>query len=156
MYDAESDPQQYQVYDAEDLLFKGLEFTSIKSLREYISEVIDTRWMRNRGWAFRVWSVRNSHGTWAWCNVDNDVCTLIFPRGTRNQLMVMHELAHALTVDGHGPEFCAMYIRCVRKFMGPEYAEVIRRGFAKPRVKHRQRKSPWATPLDSIECDFFS
>lgn len=129
MYDVRLDPQQNWVYDAEDLLFKGDEFTSIKSMREYIASVVGTRWMRDRGWAFRVWTVRSSRGTWAKCNVDGDVCEFIFPRGTRYLLTVMHELAHALTTDGHGPEFCEMHIGCVRRFMGREYAAVIRRGF---------------------------
>lgn len=153
MYDAKSDPQQYRVYEAEDHLFKGHEFTSINSLRKYISEVIDTRWMRNRGWAFGVWSVRNSRGTWAWCNVDNDICEFVFPRGTRNQLTVLHELAHALTTDGHGPEFCAMYLRYVRRFMSPEDADLLRCEFVDHGVRHRPRKPQWATELDSLERD---
>jgi len=155
MYDAELDSQQNRVYDAEDLLFKGDEFTSIKSLREYIAEVVSTPWMQNQGWAFRVWKVRSSRGTWAWCNVDGDVCEFVFPRGTRYLLTVMHELAHALTTDGHGPEFCAMYLRCVRRFMGPEDADLLRCEFVDHGVRHRPRKPQWATALDSIECDFF-
>ena len=126
MYDAQLDQQQDRVYDTEFVLLEGREFASIEELGPYISEVVHTRWMRNRGWNFYRLEVRDGCGSQARCRVDNGACTLIFPRGTRNQLTVMRELAHALTFDRPGREFCAMYISCVRRFMGREYADVLR------------------------------
>jgi putative metallohydrolase (TIGR04338 family) len=137
MYDdAQLDPQQDRVYESELVLLEGRDFASIEELMRYISEVVHTRWMRNRGWNFYRLEVRDGCGSQARCRVDNGACTLIFPRGTRNQLTVMHELACAVTFDRPGPNFRAMYIGCVRRFMGPEYAAVIRRGLVVRRVKH--------------------
>lgn len=155
MSDAHLDQQQNRFYDTDFVLLEGKVFASIEELGPYISEVVNTRWMRNRGWNFYRWEVRDGCGSQARSRVDNGACTLIFPLGTRDQLTVMRELARVLTFDSPGPKFRAMYIDCVRRFMGPGYAQAIRRGFVVQRVKNRPRKPRWATPLDSIECDFF-
>lgn len=146
---------QDRVYDTDFVLLEGKEFASIEELGPYISEVVNTRWMRNRGWKFYRWELRDGCGSQARCRVDEGTCTLIFPCGTRNQLTVMREVAHALTFDQPGPKFCALYVSCVRRFMGREHAEAIRRAFVVKRPKHRPRKPKWATSLDFIECDFF-
>jgi hypothetical protein len=129
MPDSRLNQQQDRVYDTEFVLLEGRQFASIEELGRYISEVVHTRWMRNRGWNFYRFEVRDGCGSQARSRVDNGACTLIFPLGTRDQLTVMRELARVLTFDSPGHKFRAMYIGCVRRFMGPGYAQAIGRGF---------------------------
>ena len=68
----------------------------------------------------------------------------------------MREVAHALTFEQPGPKFCALYVSCVRRFMGREHAEAIRRAFVVEGPKRRHQKPKWATSIDHIECDVFS
>jgi hypothetical protein len=47
---------------------------------------------------------------------------------------VPHEMAHLLTIDGHGPEWRARYVWLVRLMYGNEWAEALADGFASSRL----------------------
>jgi hypothetical protein len=66
----------------------------------------------------------------------------------RNQWMVLHELAHTLTVHDHiyaihGAKFCSAYIALVRRFMNVESARLLKAEFLKRNIKvvYRRKES---------------
>ena len=69
---------------------------------------------------------------------DDWVCHVSIPRALRCELFVLHELAHALTFGGHGPEFCSAYLKLIRRFMGREVFEDLRFNFRANDVKYRR------------------
>jgi len=63
---------------------------------------------------------------------------IILPRWAWIPWIVLHEYAHLLTRDGHGPEFAGTYLRLVRRFMGKEAADALRKAYRLCRVKYRR------------------
>ena len=67
------------------------------------------------------------------------------PRWAWQKNLIIHELSHAYTyqiydftsVQGHGPEFCNLYLDLVNRFLGKNLAKVLTRKFIKNKVKAR-------------------
>jgi putative metallohydrolase (TIGR04338 family) len=57
------------------------------------------------------------------------------PRAMRREWVLLHEVAHCLTADKHGPEFCACYLALVRRHLGHAAADALARAFADHRVR---------------------
>lgn len=63
------------------------------------------------------------------------------PIWARNEWTILHELAHCLTtakfknVADHGREFCSVYIKLVKRFLGPQWAKKLKDSFREHRVK---------------------
>lgn len=60
-----------------------------------------------------------------------------YPKGTRNQCTICHEVAHSLTIRNsdkpfypyHGKQFCGVYLELVRVFMGDDFYQALREQF---------------------------
>jgi putative metallohydrolase (TIGR04338 family) len=138
MYDRNRDPQRDLVYQAELMCDEGRFFDDINDLRDHVAWLTATKWLQNQGFDYEVVIVKDGRGLRrATCAVDSNRCILSFPRESRTELTVLHEVAHALSGDGHGPWFCSIYLKLVRRFMGQGEAELLRDEFCYLRIKHR-------------------
>lgn len=73
------------------------------------------------------------------------------PIWARKDWVILHELAHCLTdamyarTAPHGREFCSVYLKLVKRFLGDEWAEKLKESFREHRVKWTlPRRSPTA------------
>ena len=66
------------------------------------------------------------------------ICTIKLPRWARQKTVICHELAHLLTPDteAHGWEFCECYLLLVRREVGPEASETLRKSFKQWKVRY--------------------
>jgi len=71
--------------------------------------------------------------------------TIIFlPRWAKSKQLICHELAHVITdqrhcFDGHGPNFCGVYLKLVRFFVSHRDCEKLLRAFKKRRVDYNEK-----------------
>lgn len=79
------------------------------------------------------------------------------PLWARNELIVIHEVAHIVTnrhygdkrsgVAGHGWQFCAVFLDLVRFIMGKEAHDALKASFKEHKVRFTApRKKKWLTP----------
>jgi hypothetical protein len=61
------------------------------------------------------------------------------PRWARTRAVVLHECAHGLARDMHGPEFVAVYVGLLERFAGLD-ATALRASLAEARVRVAE---PW-------------
>jgi len=57
-----------------------------------------------------------------------------------NVAVVLHEVAHVLTPDGHGPLWRAKFVELVREWIGPEKADRLSREFREQPRRRSPRK----------------
>ena len=70
------------------------------------------------------------------------------PRWARTRAVVLHECAHGLARDMHGPEFVAVYVGLLERFAGLD-AAALRAGLAEARVRAaapQERGAPATVP----------
>jgi putative metallohydrolase (TIGR04338 family) len=138
----DEDPQRYRVYEAENIVFPsslGRRFRTCGEIADWLTYIFTTRWFRNHHrlyHRFEIHDGRGDHMARGWSD-DDFVCHLSIIRALRCELFVLHELAHALTFGGHGPEFCSTYLKLVRRFIGREAFENLRFTFRANDVKYR-------------------
>jgi len=67
------------------------------------------------------------------------VTRIKLPVFARTRWQVLHECAHSFNTarDHHGPYFASLYIRLVRRFIGPTEADILKIAFKEFRVKYR-------------------
>jgi putative metallohydrolase (TIGR04338 family) len=56
------------------------------------------------------------------------------------EMVVLHELAHSVSWDGHGPQFVAANIALLESIMGPEMGRVMRMIYAHNGVREGNHK----------------
>ena len=62
---------------------------------------------------------------------------IALPKWSRTRWVILHEYAHAVADDHHGPKFTRAYIKLVRRFIGKIEAEILKIAFKQYRVKTR-------------------
>ncbi len=106
----------------------------------------------------RVWRSKRLRAAWPKCGGDPPVVRdgrghrnatgsayrVTLPVWSRNRLVVLHELAHAVThrqygwaTAGHGHEFCAVFLKLVLWHLGRDAHDRLKAGFKAHRVKFR-------------------
>lgn len=70
---------------------------------------------------------------------------LNLPRWSRNKVVILHELAHALTwhretFAAHGREFAAVFLELVSHWLGVDAAKRLRAAFRAKRVRYRPKR----------------
>jgi len=151
-YGYERDSQRERVYDAEDVLVdRGKLFLTVGEIEDYLANVIDSTWFKNRFPWIVYADVRDGRGRSSACGYRTDVgiAVLKFPRWSRWELFILHELSHAITKirphSGHGRWFCSVYLALIRRFMGHVVYADLRQAFQRQGVhwhRHRARQVP--------------
>lgn len=178
------DTQRKRVYDAEDRAWSWLatpssELLTIEQCQALVDKVLASKWLSNQAdMKMQVSLVRRLGGVLVFAGTGNnatiedrwgtsfgwyyhkktDKPSISLSRQGRQKSVVLHELAHILQPSGtaaHGWEFCSIYLRLVRHFMGKEAHDKLkaefkagRVRFTKPRAKrtltHEQREAATA------------
>jgi putative metallohydrolase (TIGR04338 family) len=144
------DPQQWRVYDAENVaLGHGhdypdtvtVDLPELADVRAYVLKVQTDKWfVRHFGRCrFTVKDGRGMSRTTGYAHG----WTITIPRRSRCRWIVLHELAHCLqtgSVQAHGPEYVRTYLRLVRHFLGREAWRALYRECKARKVKMQVRR----------------
>ena len=153
------DSQRQRVYDAETLLAKspvlqgwGRMLPTVEDCTVYAEKVLADKWVRTwwpevADWALDVQDGRSRRSASGRLhrarpfrlNEEGDVAQLKFPKPTRWEQIVLHEIAHCIASPqekaAHGREFVAVYLKLTQRFRGPAIAARLRRCFRKTGAK---------------------
>ena len=139
------DSQRSKVYAAERAIPQGRELASIPEIEKYIKRKMKLKGFKKR-WpgihGLRVMDGRGRRSACGWGQ--HGVCFIKIPRWYRNEIIVLHELAHGILWNEdrynehppHGWRFARTMLDLVRYYMGQEAAAALRKSFVKHRVKY--------------------
>lgn len=144
------DNQRQRLYNAErDVSIWTYEGKmSLNDIDDWLTSIFKSNWFKNRhprADSFIIHdgrSRRKAQGA-AW----GPVCHMWFPRWSRSQLVILHELAHGLSKlecgwYDHGEIFARIYVELVERFIGKEVSEELRHCYIKYRVKCSDMQLP--------------
>jgi len=158
------DHQQKKVYDAEWRMsvYKRPRFYSANAAETFVNRLIGTNWfMRNfPHLKYRPVAIFETKGKSAVSyTVSNEID---LPKWAQTKLVLCHELAHLCNdkseafqvrrnifgfgrrkkrgLASHGPRFCEIYLKLVRRILGDEKAQELRHWFNLYGVKYEGRK----------------
>ncbi len=128
------------LYTAEEMLREkwGKRFRTVSEVEKYLEGIIGVPDFREKFCHCKGFCVFDGRGSQlARGRFVNGEFHLTLPRWARVELIILHELAHCLSWDGHGPVFCSYYLKLVRRFMGEEMYVELRDWFDDFGVKRR-------------------
>ena len=128
-----------------------LRLMSLDECRNYVGRINRSRWFKSRyngrgrppGYKIKVehqpgtsWA-RGSYGK-GWINL---------PAWARQELVILHELAHAMLMSGriapHGCTFCRLYLDLIKRWMGQEAWAEMKICFKNGGVKVQSKADRW-------------
>ena len=128
-----NDHQKSRLYDAEDEAFKHEQRATLAELQAKADEIVACGWWTQR-YGQRKWKVKDGRGQKNACACHDRVSGL-FPRSTRYQAVLVHEMAHTCDPTGtedHGAVFAALMLF----FVGNVYSPNAKRRLAAAYRKH--------------------
>ncbi len=140
------DPQQFALYDAEAKLWDhrdNVHYGSKQQSSVFIDRVLASAEWRALGGSGKVQVVwtRNDSGV-ATCYADqNKIC---LPGWAVNQCVILHELAHLVTHDQHGPVFAGTALMLYGKFITKRFAHDMLLSYDQHGVKSKKRRFKYA------------
>lgn len=153
----ERDSQRAKLYTAERSIGRGVELPDLTDIAKYLDRSMAQQWYRRHyGADLTGYFLHDGRGCSA---AAGGLCwgrraNLTFPRWSRCERVVLHELAHSITHSrygvefaAHGWRFAAVFLDLVRHFMGAEAGERLRLAFRENRVRYAApRKGRPMTP----------
>lgn len=136
-----SDPQQFDLYDAEHALAHHrdvVHYATKEQARAFVDRVLASPEWRALGGRREVKVVWTKHGSGiATSYGPGKIC---LPGWAYNQETILHELAHCVTDDGHGPVFAGTALMLYRKFIGSRFADAMEASYTKHGVTFKKRR----------------
>lgn len=141
--DDKDDNESLEVYAAEGCLAgRGQRFRRIKDAQRYVDAVCQSLWWRER--FARVHGVEaRGNGFAPSAYVGEGESRMHLPLHMRNQVTVLHELAHVVQPGDskpHGPEYLRFYCDMIAEFMGEEAASCLVAALRQRRLRIGQAK----------------
>jgi putative metallohydrolase (TIGR04338 family) len=135
--------QQFELYAAEADVPRGWEFSNADRLQGWLDGLRDEPfWCRFYPQVLRVevGYVRGTRSVGAWIPADNAGRIEMAP-GHRNELVVLHEIAHVLAAarygsESHDPWFARVYLELVFFVMGYDTFDALHRAFEAGGIEH--------------------
>lgn len=150
----ERDCQRSKLYKAERVLSPlSIRLETVQDMETFIKRVlqkapIQARYARETRMAIAVGDGRGRSRT---AGGDGDGITV--PRSGRTQWIVLHEVAHTLTIRrygahiaGHGWQFAAIYLDLIRFGLGTEAHRMLKESFKAHKVRWTPKKARPASP----------
>lgn len=129
------DFQRSRVYRSEESCLPSVSqrgFRRVEQMQEYVDQLLAAPACACRRPGLRV-TVKDGRGS---RRARTDGASWIaVPRPMRQEWVLLHEAAHCLTSDKHGPEFCACYLELVGWRLGAEAQCALRQAFTVNRVR---------------------
>lgn len=142
------DPQQFALYDAEHALHEHraiVHYCDRGGVLAFLARVTTSpEWRALRGPEYDdikiVWT-RHDSGVASCYTSERKLC---LPGWAYNQKTIVHELAHMVTKDGHGPMFAGTALMLYRRFISNNFADDMEASYTKHGVKFRNRRFKYA------------
>ena len=143
------DFQRQKVYDAESEWRLGMKNQKMEFPTLSLDEIErQAKFMLESRRIFKPVLIRDGRGHRRATAHDGLWATLTFPVWSRTLPIVIHEVAHIIGKDRHGPAFCRASLCLVRDYLGLTQASLLQTYYMKHRVvvseaqeAHRNRKS---------------
>lgn len=133
------DFQKARLYGAERDTFAWGQTIADDDLQMWLEKnVLSRAWFRKR-WGNRYITVKRTHG-----GGRGGGGIIRLGRDARNEWVMLHELAHNLTHDGHGPAFAAVYVKLIHHVMGADAAKRLKAAYRVRKVKVSRKALPAA------------
>lgn len=134
------DPQKNRVYAAQRVINPlGKRIEKVPAIQSYVDQICASRKFKKiTGRPAHKVKVLDGRARRSACGCPFTK-EIKIPKFYRSERTIIHELAHTLAYDRHGPEFCWYYIQLVDLQFGSEAAESLRESFRANRVD-------WTTP----------
>ena len=129
------DSQRARLYRAEGQVDPGRRLPTVERMQAWVDALVATDWFAAR-WSVRTYEVRPGFGHRRATADEHGV--LQMPKWARNELVLLHEIAHCLTpwtFASHGPEYAGVLLALSRRGMGPGTAQLLEDAFARERVR---------------------
>lgn len=143
------DTQRSKVYAAENKALKAfaVPLATVPEMEKFVERVRKRATLVRRYGPELARSIRVGDGRMRRRAAGN-AAGIYMPRWSRLNWIVLHELAHTLSIRkhgrqniaGHGREFCAVYIDLVRYMIGKEAADALKASFVEHGVKYKKRR----------------
>ncbi len=137
-----SDPQQFALYDAEAEAGKHrdiVHYGTKEQARAFVERVAASPEWRALGGRQDIKIV--------WTRHDSGVATcyagryqICLPGWAYDQRVILHEMAHLVTHDKHGPIFAGTALMLYRKFITARFADAQEAAYTKHGVKFKRRR----------------
>lgn len=149
----ERDSQRSKLYRAENAYFTkaGLDKTElpeVKDIEVFVKKVLNRAPIQRRYKAAILWGpVKVKDGRGHSKTAEGGIWGINMPRFARSRWLVLHELAHTITirhhgryVAAHGREYAAVYLNLVHFGLGKEHADGLKRAFIEGKVRFRPKR----------------
>jgi len=142
----ERDFQRQKAYDAEhairDKMSNNKKYDSREEIQKRVDKICSYKWFTSRWGNHQIRVIHKTHGSWAYGNYHKKHIRL--PEWAWNDLIVLHELAHAITPPEtggrHGRYWAATFLELVEKVMSKADYIVLRESFKTHGVKYSQKR----------------
>ena len=139
------DQQRERLYRSErPLRSHSPEFTTVKECQDYVNLVTRTSWWKKWHQYNTPIEVQDGRGRRSACASHG--CEISLPLWSRQKVVIFHELAHTIIQSipedyaAHGPEFAAVFINLVYRFLGNGMYQRLKASFKEHRVRYRLPK----------------
>lgn len=114
---------------------------TLPQVRSYVNDKVKSAWFQKTftPWFGRMIVQTRKSNAGACCQLSGP--TLSFPKWSRWPIVILHEMAHAVTSEysaWHGSEFARNFITLVSHYLGTEAARELKAAFRKYRVDYRR------------------
>lgn len=119
-----SDPQQFALYDAEAKLMEHRcvrHYRTAQDAKAFLQQVVRSELWQQLGGIDKITVKVTRHDSGvATCHPGRGLICL--PGWGFNSKTILHEMAHLISSDGHGPDFARAALTLYRKFIGQDFA----------------------------------
>jgi len=149
------DFQRSKVYSAETKHSKfkwkshGNKLQKLSETKRYVADITTSKWWKSHGGFMQV-QVYDGRGRTRACGT---LSYVKLPKWSRTELVILHELAHALTGQqyerdrikraGHGCTFTKNYLDLIKRYLGHDDWLEMKELFREHKVRTRSSKDKW-------------
>jgi len=143
----ERDSQRKKLYDAErralwnNSMVILKKFDSVRLIQRYVDKLLKEVWFTKRfgkGWQIDVNDGRGRRAACGWGNTNSKCGYIKMPVWSRDESVVLHEVAHCLTTSrmaGHGRQYARIFLELVCHKMGSFEGKALKQAFKDGNVK---------------------
>lgn len=144
------DTQRSKVYAAEKAAFKDVQCANVRletvgEIEKFTKAVWEHQWFGDTFPKATIWgSPEVSDGRGRRCGGATSI-GISMPKFTRTKWYVIHEISHTVvlrqhgsSVASHGWEYCAVYLKLVRRILGVEAHDALKGSFKQHKVRYTE------------------
>lgn len=144
------DNQRSKVYKAEQVIREtGEKFETVKEVERYLETVKKKAFIARRyGTELNKCEIRVEDGRGC-KRAFGGYYGIVLPKWARKESVILHEVAHLIQyrkykkydVEGHGWEFCDIFLNLVQGMLGKETRDILQKSFKENKVRFRPKST---------------